>query len=289
MKTRELLLALLVPLTWALGFTVAKAALDEFPPLLLMSMRFFIAGLILVWFVPIPRHCLKDLFWISLVGSTLQYGLTFTGLSMIDASLGGIVVQLEVPFLVLLAVIFFRERPGLLRIIGMTISFLGIALIAGRPSLSGHLEGILLTASGALVWAVGQIMYKRISSQIDGLTGIAWIGVIAAPQMLIGSMIFETGQVDALMNASWVGWTSVVYLGLIMTVVGYGIWFTVLARNPVSHITPVLLVLPVFTVLFSVLLLGEKPSLEILLGGVTILAGVSLIVFSKSHTRPTEL
>ncbi|MBT3707708.1 MAG: EamA family transporter [Proteobacteria bacterium] len=287
MKTRELLLALLVPLTWALGFTVAKAALDEFPPLLLMSMRFFIAGLILVWFVPIPRHCLKDLFWISLVGSTLQYGLTFTGLSMIDASLGGIVVQLEVPFSVLLAVIFFRERPGLLRIIGMTISFLGIALIAGRPSLSGHLEGILLTASGALVWAVGQIMYKRISSQIDGLTGIAWIGVIAAPQMLIGSMIFETGQVDALMNASWVGWASVVYLGLIMTVVGYGIWFTVLARNPVSHIMPVLLVLPVFTVLFSVLLLGEKPSLEILLGGVTILAGVSLIVFSKSNTRPT--
>ena len=287
MKTRELLLALLVPLTWALGFTVAKAALDEFPPLLLMSMRFFIAGLILVWFVPIPRHCLKDLFWISLVGSTIQYGLTFTGLSMIDASLGGIIVQLEVPFSVLLAVIFFRERPGLLRIIGMTVSFIGIALIAGKPSLSGQLEGILLTASGALVWAIGQIMYKRISSQIDGLTGIAWIGVIATPQMLIGSMIFETGQVDALMNASWVGWASVVYLGLIMTVVGYGIWFTVLARNPVSHVMPVLLVLPVFTVLFSVLLLGERPSLEVLLGGVTILAGVSLIVFSKSNTRPT--
>ena len=287
MKTRELLLALLVPLTWALGFTVAKAALDEFPPLLLMSMRFFIAGLILVWFVPIPRHCLKDLFWISLVGSTVQYGLTFTGLSMIDASLGGIIVQLEVPFSVLLAVIIFRERPGLLRIIGMTVSFIGIALIAGKPSLSGQLEGILLTASGALVWAIGQIMYKRISSQIDGLTGIAWIGVIAAPQMLIGSMIFETGQVDALMNASWVGWASVVYLGLIMTVVGYGIWFTVLARNPVLHVMPVLLVLPIFTVLFSMLLLGERPSLEVLLGGVTILAGVSLIVFSKSNTRPT--
>ncbi len=289
MKTRELLLALLVPLTWALGFTVAKAALNEFPPLLLMSMRFFIAGLILIWFVPIPRHCLKDLFWISLVGSTVQYGLTFTGLSMIDASLGGIVVQLEVPFGVLLAVIFFRERPGFLRIIGMTISFIGIGLIVGKPSLSGHLEGILLTAGGALVWAIGQIMYKRISSQIDGLTGIAWIGLIAAPQMLIGSLIFESGQVDALMNASWVGWASVAYLGLIMTVVGYGIWFTVLSRNPVSHVMPVLLVLPVFTVFFSVLLLGERPSFEILLGGVTILAGVSLIVFSKSHTRPTEL
>jgi len=55
----------------------------------------------------------------------------------------------------------------------------------------------------------------------------------------------------------------------------------------VSHVMPVLLVLPIFTVLFSMLLLGERPSLEVLLGGVTILAGVSLIVFSKSNTRPT--
>ena len=94
MKGRELLISLFVPLSWALGFTVAKAGLAEFPPLLLMSLRFFIAALVLVWFVPIPRNCIKDLFWIALVGSTIQYGLTFTGLSMIDASLAIIVVHL---------------------------------------------------------------------------------------------------------------------------------------------------------------------------------------------------
>ncbi len=287
MKLRELLLAFCVPLTWALGFTVAKAALAEFPPLMLMSMRFFLAALVLVWFVPIPRHCLKDLFWISLVGSTIQYGLTFTGLSMIDASLGGIVVQLEVPFGVLLAVVFLRERPGAMRIVGMLVSFGGIAIIAGLPSLHGQLYGMLLTGSGALVWAVGQIMYKRISGRIDGLTGIAWIGVIAAPQMLIGSLLFESGHVDALMNATWVGWGSVVYLGLIMTAVGYGIWYTVLARNPVSHVMPVLLILPVLTIAFSMLLLGERPSQGVLIGGFIVLCGVSLIVFARSGTRET--
>lgn len=281
MKGRELLLALFVPLSWALGFTVAKAGLAEFPPLLLMSMRFFIAALVLVWFVPIPRNCMKDLFWIALVGSTIQYGLTFTGLSMIDASLAIIVVHLEVPFGVLLAVVAFRERPGLIRILGMAVSFLGIVLISGLPGVRGQWLAILLTGSGAMIWAVGQVMYKRISTKLDGLTGIAWIGVIAAPQMLLGSFLFEDGQLDALANATWIGWGSVAYLGLVMTVAGYGIWFTVLRRNPVSHVMPVLLLLPVFTIFFAVIMLGERPSPGVLLGGVIVLIGVAMIVFAR--------
>ena len=281
MKGRELLLALFVPLSWALGFTVAKAGLAEFPPLLLMSMRFFIAALVLVWFVPIPRNCMKDLFWIALVGSTIQYGLTFTGLSMIDASLAIIVVHLEVPFGVLLAVVVFRERPGLMRIFGMAVSFLGILLISGLPSVQGQWFAMLLTGSGAMIWAVGQVMYKRISANLDGLTGIAWIGVIAAPQMLLGSFLFEDGQLDALANATWIGWGSVAYLGLVMTVAGYGVWFTVLRRNQISHVMPVLLLLPVFTILFAVIILGERPSSGVLLGGIIVLVGVAMIVFAR--------
>ncbi|HCX86574.1 MAG TPA: EamA family transporter [Gammaproteobacteria bacterium] len=281
MKGRELLLAVFVPLSWGLGFTLAKAGLAEFPPLLLMSIRFFIAALVLVWFVPIPRNCMKDLFWIALVGSTIQYGLTFTGLSMIDASLAIIVIHLEVPFGVLLAVLVFRERPGLMRIFGMVVSFLGILLISGLPGTQGQLFAIFLTGSGAMIWAVGQIMYKRISAQLDGLTGIAWIGVMAAPQMLVGSFLFEDGQWDALTHATWIGWGSVAYLGLVMTVAGYGVWFTVLRRNPVSHVMPVLLLLPVFTIVFSVIILGERPSAGVLLGGVIVLVGVAMIVFAK--------
>ena len=48
MNAREFLLALSVPFSWALGFVVAKAGLEEFPPLLLMSIRFAIAALVLV-------------------------------------------------------------------------------------------------------------------------------------------------------------------------------------------------------------------------------------------------
>ena len=281
LKNSELLLAASVPLLWGIGFTFAKAGLNEFPPLFLMGLRFTLAALTLVWFVPIPRGQLKQIFWISLVGSTLQYGMTFTGLSMLDASLAIIIIHLEIPFSVLLAVIVLKDKPGSQRILGMLISFAGIVLIAGQPSLSEQLPAILLTAAGAMTWAVGQIMVKRLENPPSGFALTAWIGVFSGPQMILGSFIFEDSQLESLANASWIGWGVILYLALIMTVLGYGIWYHVLSRNHVSKVMPVMLLLPVFTIASSILFLGEEPSPMIFIGAAVVIGGVSMIVITK--------
>ena len=281
LKNSELILAASVPLLWGIGFTFAKAGLNEFPPLFLMGLRFSLASLVLLWFVPIPRGQLKQIFWISFVGSTLQYGMTFTGLSMIDASLAIIIIHLEVPFSVLLAAIILKDNPGIQRILGMLISFAGIVLIAGQPSLSGQLYAILLTGAGAMMWAVGQIMVKRLENPPSGFALTAWIGVFSGPQMILGSFIFEDSQLESLANASWIGWGVILYLALIMTVLGYGIWYRVLSRNPVSKVMPVMLLLPVFTIASSMFFLGEHPSLMIFMGAAVVIGGVSMIVITK--------
>jgi O-acetylserine/cysteine efflux transporter len=281
LKNSELILAASVPLLWGIGFTFAKAGLNEFPPLFLMGLRFSLASLVLVWFVPIPRSQLKQIFWISFVGSTLQYGMTFTGLSMLDASLAIIIIHLEVPFSVLLAAIVLKDKPGIQRILGMLISFAGIVLIAGQPSLSGQLYAILLTAAGAMMWAVGQVMVKRLKNPPSGFALTAWIGVFSGPQMILGSFIFEDSQLESLSNASWIGWGVILYLALIMTVLGYGIWYSVLSRNPVSKVMPVMLLLPVFTIASSMFFLGEHPSLMIFMGAAVVIGGVSMIVITK--------
>lgn len=281
LKHSELLLAASVPLLWGIGFTFAKAGLNEFPPLFLMGLRFTLAALTLVWFVPIPRGQLKQIFWISLVGSTLQYGMTFTGLSMLDASLAIIIIHLEVPFSVLLAAIVLKDKPGIQRILGMLISFAGIVLIAGQPSLSEQLPAILLTAAGAMTWAVGQIMVKRLENPPSGFALTAWIGFFSGPQMILGSFMFEDSQWESLSNASWIGWGVILYLALIMTVLGYGIWYHVLSRNHVSKVMPVMLLLPVFTIASSMLFLGEKPSFMIFMGAAVVIGGVSMIVITK--------
>ena len=287
MKFWDYILALLVPIIWGLGFAFAKAGLSEFPPLFLMGMRFSLAALTLAWFVSYPRGHLREIFWIALVGSSIQYGLTFTGLSMIDASLAVIVIQLEVPFGVLLATIVFRERPGMQSIFGILLAFGGIILLVGQPSLEGQIFAMFLTGSGAFMWAVGQIMVKRLGSTVNSFSLVAWVGVFSGPQMIIGSLLIEDSQWISIQQATWVGWGTVIYLGLIMTALGYGIWYRVLSRNPVSQVMPVLLLLPVITMLASILLLGERPTSSIFIDGAVVLAGVAIIIFKRNPPRQT--
>ena len=102
MKPIDILIAIIVPVVWGLGLVFAKPAVDQIPPMLLMALRFTVTALALVWFVRIPRASLKALFLAAFVGSTLQYGLTFNGLRLLDASTTALLVQAEVPFLALI-------------------------------------------------------------------------------------------------------------------------------------------------------------------------------------------
>ena len=288
MNVRDSILAFSVPINWGLGFTLAKVGLSEFPPLFLMGMRFSAAALTLLWFVSLPKGDFIKIFWISLLGFSIQYGLTFTGLSMIDASLAVIVVQLEVPFGVLLAILFLKEKPGGKSILGMLLAFGGIYILVGQPNLKDQIFPILLTASGGLMWAVGQIMVKRFASTVNSLSLVVWVAAFSGPQLIIGSFLLETGQLSAVQEASWIGWSTVIYLGLIMTGLGYGVWYRILSRNPVSQVLPVLLILPFVTIITSIIFLGEDPTLSVLLGGAIILSGVALIMLNTNSTKANE-
>ena len=67
MNSNQILLALIVPITWGFGYALAKIGMDQFTPLLLMSLRFGIAGLILVWFVKPPGAHMRVIFIIAFI------------------------------------------------------------------------------------------------------------------------------------------------------------------------------------------------------------------------------
>ena len=283
MTFRDTLLALSVPLLWGLGLTFSKVAVTEFPPILLMTLRFALTACLLVWFVPIPRNLLKQIFWIAMVSAAIQYGLTFYGLKMLDASTAALVIQLEVPFLAILGAVILKESVGVKRVAGIIIAFAGVAVIAGEPRLADNQLGILLCASGAFTWAVGQVMIRRLGT-VGGFMLIAWVAVFATPQLFVASLIVEGNPVPAIMAASWKVWAVVLYLGIIMTAVGYGIWYNLIGRLPVNQVGPFLLLLPVVAVVGSVTLLGETLTWWLVGGGVAILSGVSLIVLENSRS-----
>lgn len=280
MTPKQILLALIIPTTWGLGFAMAKVGMDQFPPFLLMGMRFALAAMVLVWFTRPPWGFMRRIFLIALVSATIQYGFTFYGLKGIDASTAVIVVQLEAPFLALLAAVFLKDRLGWRRSLGMALAFGGVAVIAGEPRLEGNLVYVGLVATGAMTWAVGQVMVSQLR-EVKGPALLGWVAMFAAPQMLLASFVFEDNQWQILTTATWADWAIVLYLALIMTALGYSVWYHLLATCPLSKLSPFLLLTPVTTVIFGVFILGETFTLAMGIGAVMVLGGVAATTLER--------
>ena len=277
--SKHVIMALFVPLLWGLGFVFAKGAINHFPPILLMAFRFSLTALVLVWFTPLPVGKFFQLFKIAIVAAAIQYSLTFTGVKGLEAGLASIIVQLEVPFLVILGALLLREKPGYKKWIGIAISFVGVATMSQQDELSGSFISIALVLGGCFAWALGQVMIRKLKD-VSGMQVTAWIAVFAAPQLFLMSAIFENGQVEAMRTANPLVWWTVLYLGLVMTCLGYYFWNTLIRHHDVSKVAPFLLLLPVFSVLGGNVFLGETITLEKFYGGATILLGIGVIVLN---------
>lgn len=275
-------MAISVPLIWGAGFVVAKGAINEFPPILLMAFRFLVTSLLLVWFVKPPIGQLRALFLIAIVASAIQYSLTFTGLKELDAGFASLIVQLEVPFLVILGAILLGEKPSKRKWIGIAIAFSGVGILVGKVEFGNAWSSVVLVILGALTWAIGQILVRKLKN-IDGLTTTAWVAVFATPQLFIMSLIFESDHVNVVLNASSSVWWSVLYLGLIMTALGYYFWNTLIRTYEIEKVAPFLLLLPVFSLLGGVIFLNEIVSLVKVLGGLVVILGVAFVSLEKNQ------
>lgn len=280
MRLQHVLMALSVPLIWGFGIVFAKAALDYFPPILLMAFRFLVTALVLVWFVTPPKGKFPQIFWIALISAAIQYGFTFSGLKYMDASTTVLIVQLEVPILVLLAALLLGERPGVRKLVGIAVAFAGVVVIAGDPEFKGGLYPVFLVLVGITTWALGQIMVRKLGVE-GGFTLIAWVAVFATPQLFLASALIERDQLRLIQEANWLVWGTVIYLGLAMTALGYGFWYRLLALYPVSKVGPYLLLIPVASIAGSITLLGETLTVPLIIGGCIVVFGVALVTIER--------
>ena len=285
MSFRDILIAISVPILLGFGFVIAKPAMEYFPPYLLMGMRFTIPALILVWWFPIPKGLFLDLFKVSFIGNTLQYGLTYNGLNIIDASSAVLLIQLEVPFGILIAFFLLKEIPSIKNIIGLVIAFFGVFILTGAPNLEGKYFGVLLTLSGAFTWSLGAVMAKPLSKKIGAFALMTWLAVFSGPMLILISVIVNGNPIQYILIANFNSWLTVLYLGFFMQPAAYGAWYYVLSKYPVNKVMPVLLLLPITGLITAIFLLGEDPPKQVFLGGTVIVLGVGMILFSRSSTK----
>ena len=284
MTFKDTLIASLVPIFLGFGFVIAKPAMEYFPPILLMGLRFTFAASILIWWFPIPRGYLKQIFIASLVANTLQYSVTYTGLDLIDASAAVLLVQTEVPFGVLFAYFMLKEKPTIRSLIGIAIAFVGVYILTGSPNLEGKFLGIFLTILGSAIWALGQVLVKPLSKEISPLTLVAWLAIFSGPILIFLSAILDGNTINYIKSANINSWAIAFYLGFFMQPVTYGCFYYVLKNNPLYKVLPIVTMgIPLTGLLAAILLLGEKPTKELYLGGFIILIGVILILYTKQN------
>ena len=206
-------------------------------------------------------------------------------MSIIDASSAVLIVQLEVPFGVLIAFFLLREIPSIKNIIGLVIAFFGVFILTGAPNLEGKYVGVLLTLSGAFTWSLGAVMAKPLSKKIGAFALMTWLCVFSGPLLILVSIIVNGNPIQYILSANFYSWLTVIYLGFFMQPIAYGAWYYVLRKYPVNKVMPVLLLLPITGLLTAIFLLGEEPAKQVFLGGAIIVFGVGMILLGKLKTK----
>ena len=289
MNIKDTLIASLVPIFLGFGFVIAKPAFESFPPILLMGIRFTFAASILIWWFPIPRGYLKKIFIASFIANTLQYSITYTGLNYIEASSAVLLVQMEVPFGVIFAYFMLKEKPTIRALIGITIAFIGVYILTGSPNLDGKFFGIALTILGSAIWALGQVVVKPLSKEINPLALVAWLALFSGPILISLSAIIDGNTISYLTKASFDHWLIAIYIGFFMQPITYGCFYYVLKNNPLYKVLPIVTMgIPPTGLLAAIFLLGEKPTAELFIGGAIIIFGVIMIIFTKPKNEEVK-
>jgi len=272
----QIFFAVLVHLLWGYQFVAIKVGLGEFPPLFFLTLRFIAIAALLVPFVETPKR--KDyaaIAAISVFFGGLNFGLFYVGLGLGSGSVSAIAYQLATPFTVLLAWPLLAERPSLLSSAGVLVAFLGIVVIVAGPELSANAGPVLLVIGAAFAFAVGNVMTKKLGP-FDPLMLTGWSSLLTVPQVFLMSLVLEKGQLTTLVAADARGWLALGYTVLIGGIVGFGLWFWLIARCSMARVAPFGLLLPVFALISSVTFLGEHVTPKLIVGAVLAVSGVAL-------------
>lgn len=275
MSLKDSMLALLIAFLWGAQVTAVKIGGTELPPILMVAMRYAIMALFLL---PFLRRCRRTqvvpMTVIATVTGTLHFGLLYCGIARVDASTSAIIYQLVTPFTLILACLLLGEALKLKVVAGIALAFSGVLVLFASDA-EATFVGMLLVAMAALAFAIGSVLTKRMGL-LDPLALSAWTAIVAAPQLLVWSLVQEGEQWSSLANASAQAWWAMIYTALSGGLLGFGLWFWLLGRNSMQQLTPYLLLVPVFALTVSQVLLDEALSQRLLLGAVLTLLGVAV-------------
>lgn len=286
-----LLYLILAAIIWGATVPIMKITLREVPIFSLIVIRMSIAGILLLPFAYKKLHVEKgdfrNIFLAAIFGTNLNLAFFFYGLEYSQAINGSIILATTPIFTLFFAHIFLKEKLSFKLIAGALLAFIGTFTIIGIPVFNLDFKSAIGNISlllSALAWVVHEIFAKKVLKKYHFLTVSFYTTAIGA------TLFFPIALLELIDNPTWfINVSSEGILGLLYgiffaSLVAYTAWQIGLSKTTASQASFVFYLLPLFGIIFSIILLKESFSPLLILGSVIIVSGIILAEYHrKSH------
>lgn len=278
MSAKHIFFAVLVAAIWGINFVFVKLGTSEVPPLFLCAVRFFFASVPAVFFMKWPTTSFKMVAAYGLVMFGLQFALVFTGMAVgMTPGMASLIMQTQIFFSIFFAACFLGEVPTFWQIGGGLVALCGMLLIGMHVDANMTLAGLLFIIGGAATWGIGNLITKKLG-KVNMMSLVVWASLVACLPLLLMSFLVEGPEKISysLQHFSWIAVVSLIYIVLVSTWAGYGIWNSLLSHYPVTTVVPFTLLVPVFGIMASILIMGEQFTLWKLTASLLVIAGLCI-------------
>lgn len=293
MSLRDILLALLVMVIWAGNVIAIKLSVAELAPLTALALRFGLTGLVFLPFMRgLTRTTLRKLAEIALLMGFAHQGLLFIAMTYLPAGITSILLQTQVIFAALIGIFIFREQTGWRTWTGIILGITGVAVMVGAGQNGrdeGFLTGFAIMILSTVALAFAYMRMKQLPP-VQPATFLFGINGLAFPPVLAASLVMAPASWQNLPAANWAILGGVFLFQIVLVGLSHILWQRLLARNPISLVTPFVLLLPVLGVGLAVAMLGESLTLAMAAGGIITMSGVAIIILRRGARgrQPTK-
>ncbi|WP_366923578.1 DMT family transporter [Metallumcola ferriviriculae] len=273
--------------SWGSSFAVAKYAMNQLTPISLATLRFLLAS---VFFMPllasggrwkqVDAKDVPKMVGLAFLGITSYFWVQYAGVSRTTATNASLLITTAPVFVTILSAVIYREKITLKVFLGIAIAFSGSTLIiTGGKSLSllnhQYLIGNGLMVFNAFCWALFTIAGKQLMKKYDPVLLTGYITIVGTALFI--PLAVRDGLPGQLSGIGVDGWAAIVFLGVFCSVGGYLGWNYALSKLSTSTTAVFLYIQPLITALMAALLLNERITFIIILGGILIVYGVLIL------------
>lgn len=280
MPVGHILLAILVSAVYGTAFVAIKLSVTELPPLLVTGYRYLLAAIPLVFFVPVPKVPVRLLIAYGLTQGVVMFGLIFSAIRFgMPPGLASLVVQMQVFFTIFFSAAQFGERPRNREILGAVIAIAGICLIGFANAEVTPLVPFLMVIGSGAAWGLANVIAKAAKPQAM-LSFVGWSSLAAPLPLFLLSMLFE-GTAFAMPDhvPSLTAMLAIGFLAYPTTVFAFAAWVFLLRSHPAATVTPFALLIPVFGMVSTALVFGERLTPTAAAGSALVFFGLAVNMF----------